>query len=171
MTKPCELTASRARKLIGQKKLSSVELTKSCLDRIEKINPKINAIVAINYEDVIDQAKKADATTLKGNPLGLLHGLPVGIKDLNMVKNLRSTSGSMINENLIPKDDDEVVINIRNEGGLIFCKTNTPEFGAGGNTTNKVYGPTSNPFDQNKTPAGSSGGSAAALACDMDSIV
>ena len=88
-----------------------------------------------------------------------------------MVKNLRSTSGSLLNENHVPKDDDAIVKNIREEGGIIFCKTNTPEFGAEGNTTNKVYGPTVNPFDTKKSAAGSSGGSAAALACDMITIL
>ena len=167
MTQPYELTASEARKLIGQKKISSVELLKSCLDRIEKVNPIINAIVAIDQSVAIENAKQADKKTLNGEELNLLHGLPVGIKDLCMVKNLRSTSGSLINENHIPNEDDEIVKKIRNEGGIIFCKTNTPEFGAGGNTTNKVYGTTVNPFDIKKSAAGSSGGSAAALACDM----
>ena len=167
MTKPFELSAFEARQLIGQKKLSSLELVESCLGQIEKINPKINAIVALDKTEAIKQAEEADRKTLKGERLNLLHGIPVGIKDLNMVKNLRSTSGSLLNEDYIPKDDDAIVKNIRNEGGIIFCKTNTPEFGTGGNTTNKVYGSTVNPFDVKKSAAGSSGGSAAALACDM----
>ncbi len=167
MTKPFELTAFQARKLIGQKKLSSLELVKSCLNRIKKINYKINAIVALDESIAIKQAKEADKKTLKGEKLNLLHGIPVGIKDLNMVKNLRSTSGSLLNKDHIPSHDDEIVKNIRNEGGIIFCKTNTPEYGTGGNTTNKVYGTTMNPFDPKKSAAGSSGGSAAALSCDM----
>ena len=167
MTKPCELTAVQARQLIGQKKLSSLELVKSCLEQIQKINPVINAVIAIDEKDVIKQAKQADRKTLKGEKLNLLHGLPVGIKDLCMVKNLRSTSGSLLNKDHIPDDDDEIVKNIRNEGGIIFCKTNTPEFGAGGNTTNMVYGTTVNPFNFEKSASGSSGGSAAALSCDM----
>ena len=167
MTKPFELSAFEARQLIGQKKLSSLELVKSCIGQIGKTNTKINAIVALDESEAIRQAEEADRKTLKGEKLNLLHGIPVGIKDLNMVKNLRSTSGSLLNENHVPKDDDAIVKNIREEGGIIFCKTNTPEFGAGGNTTNKVYGPTVNPFDTKKSAAGSSGGSAAALACDM----
>ena len=167
MTRPCDLDAVEARKLIGNKQLSPVELTKSCIEQIDKLNADVNAVVAIDNTDVLKQAKKAEDDVMSGSELGLLHGLPVGIKDLNIVKNLRSTSGSKIYENRIPESDDTVVEDIRNEGAIIFCKTNTPEFGAGGNTKNKVYGATSNPFDLNKTPAGSSGGSAAALACNM----
>ena len=167
MTKPNDLSATEARKLIGNKQLSPLELTKSCIEQIEKYNPSINAVVAINHEDVLKEAKKAEDDVMSGKELGLLHGLPVGIKDLNLVKNLRSTSGSKLFENRIPDFDDSVVADIRAEGGLIFCKTNTPEFGAGANTKNKVFGATCNPFDLTKTPAGSSGGSAAALASNM----
>ena len=167
MTRPCDLDATEARKLIGNKQLSPHELTKSCIEQVEKINPSINAVVAIDKDEVIKQAKKAENDVMTGAELGLLHGLPIGIKDLNLTMNLRSTSGSKIFENRIPDNDDSVVKDIRDEGGIIFCKTNTPEFGAGGNTKNKVYGATLNPFDTNKTPAGSSGGSAAALATNM----
>ena len=167
MTRPNDLSATEARKLIGNKQLSPLELTKSCIDQIERYNPSINAVVAINHEDVLKEAKKAEDDVMAGKELGLLHGLPVGIKDLNPVKDLRSTSGSKLFENRIPDYDDSVVADIRAEGGIVFCKTNTPEFGAGANTKNKVYGATCNPFDLTKTPAGSSGGSAAALATNM----
>jgi len=167
LTQPFEINALEARQLIGNKKLSPVELVKSCIEQIEKLNPSINAVVAINHDDVIRDAQKAEDDVMSGNELGILHGLPVGIKDLNLVKNLRSTSGSKLYENRVPKDDDSVVKSIRDEGAIIFCKTNTPEFGAGANTKNKVYGTTCNPFDLTKTPAGSSGGSSAALATNM----
>ena len=167
MTRPNDLSATEARKLIGNKQLSPLELTKSCIDQIERYNPSINAVVAINHEAVLKEAKKAEDDVMAGKELGLLHGLPVGIKDLNPVKDLRSTSGSKLFENRIPDYDDSVVADIRAEGGIVFCKTNTPEFGAGANTKNKVYGATCNPFDLTKTPAGSSGGSAAALATNM----
>ena len=167
MTRPNDLSATEARKLIGNKQLSPLELTKSCIEQVERYNPSINAVVAINHEDVLKEAKKAEDDVMAGKELGLLHGLPVGIKDLNPVKDLRSTSGSKLFENRIPDYDDSVVADIRAEGGIVFCKTNTPEFGAGANTKNKVYGATCNPFDLTKTPAGSSGGSAAALATNM----
>ena len=84
MTRPCDLNATEARKLIGNKQLSPVELTKSCLEQVEKLNPSINAVVAIDNNDVLIQAKKAEEDVMSGTELGLLHGLPVGIKDLNM---------------------------------------------------------------------------------------
>ena len=96
MTRPCDLNATEARKLIGNKQLSPVELTTSCIEQIEKHNPSINAVVAIDKNDVLKQAKKAENEVMSGSELGILHGLPVVIKDLNTVKNLRSTSGSKI---------------------------------------------------------------------------
>ena len=109
MSRPCDLDAVEARRLIGNRQLSPVELTKSCIEQIEKLNPAVNAVVAINNEDVLKQAKKAEDDVMSGSELGLLHGLPVGIKDLNIVKNLRSTSGSKIYEKRIPENDDTVV--------------------------------------------------------------
>ena len=96
MTKACDLNAIEARELIGNKKLSPVELTKSCLDQIEKLNSSINAVVAINHDEVLKDAQQAEDDVMSGNELGILHGLPIGIKDLNLVKNLRSTSGSKL---------------------------------------------------------------------------
>ena len=113
MTNPCDLSAIEARKLIGNKLLSPVELTKSCLEQIEKYNSSINAVVAINHDEVLKDAQQAEDDVMSGNELGILHGLPVGIKDLNLVKNLRSTSGSKLYENRIPKEDDSVVKSIR----------------------------------------------------------
>ena len=87
MSRPCDLDAIEARRLIGNKKLSPLELTNSCIEQIEKLNPSINAVVAINNADVLKQAKKAEDDVMSGSELGLLHGLPVGIKDLNIVGN------------------------------------------------------------------------------------
>ncbi len=170
MSEISNLPAYEARKLIGQKQISSTEIVKSCLEQYEKYNPDVNAIVAIDKKDVLKQAKNCDEEVLKGQPLGLLHGLPVGIKDLQMVKNLRSTYGSLLYKDHIPNNDDDIIKNLREEGAIIFCKTNTPEFGAGANTKNKVYGATGNPFQFNLTSAGSSGGSAAALSLNMISL-
>ena len=170
MNKISNLPAHKARNLIGQKKISSTELVKSCIEQYEKHNSNVNAIVAIDQKDVLDQAKKCDEKVSRGDTLGLLHGLPVGIKDLQMVKNLRSTYGSLLFKDHVPKQDDDIVKNIREEGGIVFCKTNTPEFGAGANTKNRVYGATGNPFQFDLTSAGSSGGSAAALSLNMVSL-
>jgi amidase len=167
MTEPCHLSAVDARRLIGQKKLSPVELMQSCLTRIAAVNPAVNAIVAIDEKRAKDDAKAAEKMVMNGGYLDVLHGLPVGIKDLNPVEGLRSTWGSLIFKDHIPEADDPLVASVRVSGGIPFCKTNVPEFGAGGNTTNKVYGPTCNPFDTSLTSSGSSGGTAVALALDM----
>ena len=167
MTEPCDLSAVEARRLIGNKKLSPVELLESCLKRIEAVNPVLNAIVAMDEKGAREAAKNAEQMVMSGEPLGLLHGLPIGIKDLQATAGLTTTWGSLIYKDHVPEQDEETVANLRDQGAIILAKTNTPEFGAGANTTNKVYGPTGNPFDPKKTCAGSSGGSAVALATGM----
>lgn len=167
MTKPCDLSAVKARSLIGQKALSPVELLDSCLERIHATNTVLNAVVAIDEEKARSNAKKAETAVLRGEELNLLHGLPVGIKDLDATAGLRTTWGSLIYENHVPVEDDDMVANLRAADANVFAKTNTPEFGAGANTTNRVYGATGNPFAPEKTCAGSSGGSAVALATGM----
>jgi Asp-tRNA(Asn)/Glu-tRNA(Gln) amidotransferase A subunit family amidase len=164
---PCHLSAVEARRLIGLKRLSPVELMQSCLDRIEAVNPAVNAIIAIDRAGAMKQARAAEQAVMNGAHLDALHGLPVGIKDLHAVEGLRSTWGSLIFKDHVPEADDPMVANVRVAGGLPFCKTNVPEFGAGANTTNRVFGATGNPFDTRLTAAGSSGGSAVALALDM----
>jgi amidase len=164
MTKPCDLTAVEARRLIGVKKLSPVELLDSCLERIAATNPRLNAIVALDENAAKKAAKAAERAVMRGDDLGLLHGLPLGIKDLQATQGLRTTWGSLIYKDHVPAEDEPSVANLRAQGAVILAKTNTPEFGAGANTTNRVYGATGNPFDPVKTCAGSSGGSAVALA-------
>ena len=163
-TEPCDLSAVEARRLIGARKLSPVELLESCLKRTAETNPAINAVVASDETLGRKTAKAQEADVMAGRPLGLLHGLPVGVKDLEPVKGLRSTWGSLIFKDHVPEKDAPTVANVRAAGANIFAKTNTPEFGAGANTRNRVYGATGNPFDPTLTAAGSSGGSAAALA-------
>jgi Asp-tRNA(Asn)/Glu-tRNA(Gln) amidotransferase A subunit family amidase len=164
MTHPCDFSASEARRLIGARKLSPVELLESCLQRIEKTNPHVNAIVALDEKRAIAAAKTAEKAVHRGDDLSILHGLPIGIKDLQATMGLRTTWGSLLFEDHIPTDDAACVAQVRNAGGIILAKTNTPEFGAGANTTNRVYGPTGNPFNPRMTCGGSSGGSAVALA-------
>jgi Asp-tRNA(Asn)/Glu-tRNA(Gln) amidotransferase A subunit family amidase len=166
-TEPCHLSAVEARRLIGLKKLSPVELMESCLKRIDATNPAVNAIVVIDKDAAMKQAREAEQLVVNGGTLDVLTGLPVGIKDLNPVEGMRSTWGSLIFKDHIPEADDPMVANVRVSGGLPFCKTNVPEFGAGANTINRVFGATGNPFDPKLTCAGSSGGSAVALALDM----
>lgn len=164
MSEPCDLSAVEARRLIAAKALSPVELMQSCLDRIAQTNPAVNAMVAMDAEGALEGARNAEQAVMHGEPLGLLHGLPLGVKDLQATAGLRTTYGSLIYEDLVPEEDEDTVVNLRNEGAIIVGKTNTPEFGAGANTKNRVYGATGNPFNPELTCAGSSGGSAVALA-------
>ncbi|MBI2586326.1 MAG: amidase, partial [Rhodospirillales bacterium] len=164
MSEPCDLTAVEARRLIGTKELSPVELLESCIGRIEAVDPALNAMVTRCFGRARKEAKAAEQAARKGEPLGLLHGLPIGIKDLNATEDVRTTYGSLLYEKNVPKADERVVAAMRQEGAIVVGKTNTPEFGAGAQTTNRVFGATGNPFDPALTCAGSSGGSAVALA-------
>ena len=164
MTEPCDLSAVEARRRIAGRSLSPVELLASCVARIEKTNPAVNAIVAIDVETARKRAEAIEQALGRGEEIGLLAGLPIGVKDLQATAGLRTTNGSLLFKDHVPIEDEESVANVRKADGVILAKTNTPEFGAGGNTTNLVYGPTGNPFDPAKTCGGSSGGSAVALA-------
>ena len=166
-TTPCDLSALEARRLIGRKALSPVELVASCIDRIQEVDGALNAITALDAERATATAKTAEQQIVNGEALGILHGLPVGIKDLQATRGLRTTWGSLLYKDHIPDRDDPMVANIRDEGAIVLAKTNTPEFGAGANTTNRVFGATDNPFDPTKTCGGSSGGSAVAVAAGM----
>jgi len=164
---PCDLSAVDARRLIGKKKLSPVELLESCLARIEAVNGTVNAVVSMDAEAAMEAAKDAEEAVMEGDPLSLLHGLPIGIKDLEATAGLRTTYGSLLYQDHVPEADQGSVFHVRASGGIILGKTNTPEFGAGANTKNRVFGATGNPFNPTLSAAGSSGGSAAALACGM----
>ncbi len=164
---PCDLTATEARALIGRKVLSPVELAESCIARIEAVDHAVNAVVARDFERARAAARTLESAVQRGEPLGLLHGLPVGIKDMVDTAGLRTTYGSEFFRDHIPAQDERIVAAIRHQGGIILGKTNTPEWAAGANTRNRVYGATGNPFDPARSCAGSSGGSAVALACGM----
>jgi amidase len=167
MSEPCDLTAVEARRRLGRKQLSAVELLDSCINRIETVDPAVNAMVARDFDRARVAAKAADSAVVRGDALPPLHGLPVGIKDLEPTQGLRTTFGSPLFRDNIPAADCKMVAGIKRAGGIVIGKTNTPEFGAGANTRNAVYGATGNPFDPTKSCAGSSGGSAVALAAGM----
>jgi Asp-tRNA(Asn)/Glu-tRNA(Gln) amidotransferase A subunit family amidase len=167
MTEPCDLSAVEARRLIGQRQLSPLELLESCLDRIAAVDHAVNAVVACNEEEAREAARAAEARVMSGEPLPALHGLPIGIKDATATAGMRTTWGSPIYRDHVPEKDEAVIAALRAAGGIVLCKTNTPEWSAGGNTRNPVYGATGNPFDVTKSAAGSSGGSAVALATGM----
>ena len=167
MSDLCDKTAIELRRLIGRKDVSPVELLDSCIARIEATDSALNAVVTRSFDSAREEAINAEKAVLHGKELGLLHGLPVGIKDLEATDGIRTTLGSQLYADHVPNKDQGSVANIRAEGGIIIGKTNTPEFGAGANTRNLVFGATGNPFDTEKTCGGSSGGSAVALATGM----
>jgi len=167
MTEPCDLTAVEARRLIGRKRLSASELLESCIARIEAVDHAVNAMPARDFAGARVAARRADDAVARGGELPALHGLPIGIKDLEDAAGLPTTFGSVIFRNHVPAADERIVAKVRAAGAIVVGKTNTPEFGAGANTRNAVYGATGNPFDPQKSAAGSSGGSAVALATGM----
>ena len=155
------------RRRIGTKELSPVELLEASICRIEAIDQAVNAIAATCYERALREARAAEAAVMRGDRLGLLHGLPTGIKDLDDTAGLLTTYGSPLYRNHVPERDGAMVARVRAAGAIVVAKTNTPEFGAGANTRNPVWGATGNPFDPMLNAGGSSGGSAVALATDM----
>ncbi|HMK68315.1 MAG TPA: amidase family protein, partial [Stellaceae bacterium] len=167
MAELCDIEAVELRRLIGTKAISPVELLESCLQRIDAVNPALNAITATAIDRAKSEAKAAEKAVLAGDALGPLHGLPIGIKDLNETAGIKTTWGSPIYRDYVPEKDERMVAAVRQAGAIVVGKTNTPEFGAGANTTNPVWGPTGNPFDPARICGGSSGGSAVALATSM----
>ena len=161
------LPATELRRLIGARQLSPVELLDACIARIEAVNPYVNAVTATCFDRARTEAKAAEAAVMSGAPLGLLHGLPLGVKDLENTAGLLTTFGSPIYRANVPAADNELVARLRAAGAIVAGKTNVPEMGAGANSFNPVWGATGNPFDTRLNAGGSSGGSAAALALDM----
>jgi len=163
----CYLTATELALKIRSGEISAVETMEAHLAQIEKVNPQVNAIVTLVPELALEQARKADEKLAQGGKLGPLHGLPVAHKDLVPTKGIRTTFGSPIFQDFVPEEDALLVERIRNAGGISLGKTNTPEFGAGSQTFNQVFGGTKNPYDLSKTCGGSSGGAAVSVACRM----
>lgn len=149
-------------------KLSCQEVMEEHLTRIERVNPKVNAIVTqVPPEQALAQARAADESLARGKKVGRLHGLPTAHKDLVPTDGLRTTLGSRIFKDQVPDRDALIVERLKQAGAITIGKTNTPEFGAGSQTFNDVFGETLNPYDLTKTCGGSSGGAAVALACGM----
>jgi amidase len=164
----CFMTAVELTERIRTKALSCREVMEAHLAQIEKINPKVNAIVTrVPQDQVLAQARAADEALSRGDAVGPLHGLPIAHKDLVPTKGLRTTMGSPIYKDHVPDHDGLIVERLKAAGAITIGKTNTPEFGAGSQTYNEVFGKTLNPYDVTKTCGGSSGGAAVALACGM----
>ena len=163
----CFMSAVEMARLIRAKKLSAREVLVTHLKQIERVNPKVNAIVTLVPEMAMEAAAKADEMQARGQKLGPLHGLPAAHKDLRETRGIRTTFGSPLYRDYIPREDDIVVERLKRAGAITLGKTNTPEFGAGSQTFNTVFGATRNPYDVTKTCGGSSGGAAVALACGL----
>src|SRR5690349_17269389 len=164
------LTRKSARELaqiIRTRAISPDEVLDAHLLAIERYNPKLNAIVTLANEQAQDAARAAEVAVTKGGTLGALHGLPVAIKDVTLTAGIRTTFASQLFKDNVPSHDAEVVRRLKAAGAIILAKTNTPEFACGANTNNALFGPTRNPWNSALSPAGSSGGSAVAVATGM----
>src|SRR5215204_115917 len=163
----CFLTATELVRLVRAKELSAREVMEAHLSQIERVNPEVNAIVTITAEQAMDRARAADDALARGEEVGLLCGLPVAHKDLFPTEGVRTTFGSLVYKDFVPDHDALIVERLKVAGAISVGKTNTPEFGAGSQTFNEVFGETLNPYDPTRTCGGSSGGAAVALACGM----
>jgi amidase len=163
----CATPAVELARLIRARELSATELLAAVLARIESVNPAINAIVTLAVEQAQASAAALDARAARGDFAGPLHGLPIAVKDLAETAGIRTTYGSPVFASYVPSFDAPHVARLRQAGAVVIGKTNTPEFGAGSQTFNAVFGATRNPYDLGLTPGGSSGGAAAAVAAGM----
>jgi Asp-tRNA(Asn)/Glu-tRNA(Gln) amidotransferase A subunit family amidase len=161
------MSACEMAEKIKTQELSSLEITETIIERIEKINPIINAYCTTTFGLARETAKIADNKVKKGEKLSLLNGIPVSIKDLIMTKGIRTTFGSKLYENFVPDEDSIIIKRIKEAGCVILGKTNTPEFGFKGVTDNLIFNTTKNPWNLKKTTGGSTGGGGAAVASGL----
>lgn len=164
MPDPTFLSAVSMAEQIRQKKLSPIELVEAHLARVEKLNPKLNAFVQVDAEGARTQARGAEDAVIRGEKLGPLHGVPISIKSSLEVKGLRCEAGTKLRAGFVAAQEAPLVSRLRNAGAIILGNTNTPELLMAWETDNLLYGRTNNPWDLSRTPGGSSGGEAAAIA-------
>jgi aspartyl-tRNA(Asn)/glutamyl-tRNA(Gln) amidotransferase subunit A len=160
-------TISELASLLRAKKISPLELTRKCLERIEKINPLLNAFITITAESALTQAREAEAEIARGQWRGPLHGIPVALKDLIDTAGIRTTAASALCADRIPTDDAEVVRRLKQAGAIILGKNNLHEFAYGGSSLVSHFGDVHNPWDPSRIAGGSSSGSAAAVSAGM----
>jgi amidase len=161
----CFTPATELARLYRSRKISPLEVMRAVLERLDRVNPLVNAVVTHDREAALREARRATAALARRSAaLGPLHGIPVGIKDVTPTKGMRTTFGSKLFEDHIPLEDAVVVERLKGAGAIVLGKTNTPEFAFGPNTVNAVFGATRNPWNLALSAGGSSGGSAAALA-------
>ena len=163
----CFMSACDTLDKIKSQELTSQEITETVIERIEKVNPIINAFCTPTFEIAREMAKLSDEKVKKGQKIRLIEGIPTSLKDEILTKGIRTTFGSKMFENYVPLEDDVIVKRLRNEGCVILGKTNLPAFGYKGVTDNKIFGTTKNPWDIERTPGGSSGGAAASIASGL----
>src|SRR5258706_82932 len=164
------LSAVELARLIRTEKASPVEVTEAHLAATGKITPAVNAFCTVAAEKALAWARDAERAVKKRAKLGTLHGVPVAIKDLTITAGIRTTFGSTLYRDHVPTEDAEVVRRLKAAGAIVLGKTNTPEFGAGANTVNKVFGATRNPWNTALSASRSTGGGAAALAARLATI-
>jgi aspartyl-tRNA(Asn)/glutamyl-tRNA(Gln) amidotransferase subunit A len=162
-----ELTIAQASDLLRRKQISPVDLTTSCLARIERLNPSINAFITVLHDSALAQARKAEDEIQAGNWRGPLHGIPIGLKDLIDTAGVMTTCASALFADRVPTEDAEVVRRLKSAGAVLIGKQNMQEFAYGGTSTSSHFGPVHNPWDFDRIAGGSSGGSAAAVATGM----
>lgn len=163
----CWLTLEQAGEMVRRKKTSPVELTRACLHRIEKLNPSLNAFITVTADTALSQAKEREAELRAGRPRGPLHGIPIALKDLIDTAGVRTTAGSKEWADRIPTKDAEVVRRLKEGGAILLGKLNMDEFAYNYTAETSAYGPSRNPWDRQRSPGGSSGGSAVAVAAGM----
>jgi amidase len=164
----CFMDATALSGAIRARAVSAVEVMQACLSQIARVNPKVNAICTlVDEEQLLARARAADERMTRSSDVGPLHGFPHAVKDLVPTAGVRTTHGSPIYRDHVPAEDALLVERLKAAGAIIIGKTNTPEFGAGSQTFNPVFGVTRNPHDLTKTCGGSSGGAAVSVACGM----
>jgi aspartyl-tRNA(Asn)/glutamyl-tRNA(Gln) amidotransferase subunit A len=163
------LSINQLAPLLERKKVSPSEVVNDALDRIQDLNGRLNAYVCVNPEEVRKNAQKAEHEIVHGRYRGPLHGIPIALKDNILTAGIPTTAGSKILKDFVPTEDATVVRRLRSAGAILIGKTNLSEFAYGATTNNVHFGPTLNPWDTHRTPGGSSGGSAAAVAACMAS--
>ncbi len=161
------MSLAEVSELVRRKKVSPVELTRACLARVERLNPRLNAFITVTAEQALADARAAESDIAKGRWRGPLHGIPIALKDLFDTAGVRTTAASAIFEDRVPSEDAEVVRRLRAAGAVVLGKLNMHEFAYGDSSAQSHFGPVRNPWDLNRVPGGSSGGSAAAVATGL----
>jgi len=164
---PTGLTLTRASELLRTKAVSSVELTRACLDRIEKYNSTLNAFITVTADQALTAAREMDMESRGRNWRGPLHGIPIAVKDNMDTAGIRTTAASELFKDRVPSEDADVVRRLKSAGAIIVGKTNLHEFAYGGSSSVSYFGPVRNPWALDRVPGGSSGGSAVAIAADL----